>query len=98
MSLEKIRMIVYLTLSLYSEKNAMKLNYFPSFVDLVPSNQTWLPANPLLEEVKTVHFGYVLLLVSSCMCFTNESTIRGINCATLTQLNMRKSGSSNFDK
>lgn len=37
MSLEKIRMIVYLTLSLYSEKNAIKPNYFPSFVDLVPS-------------------------------------------------------------
>lgn len=59
MSLEKIRMIVYLTLSLYSEKNAMKLNYFPSFVDLVPSNQTWLPANPLLEEVKTK---YILVM------------------------------------
>ena len=31
-----------------------------------------------------VHFGYVLLLVSSCMCFIKESTILGINCATLT--------------
>lgn len=32
----KIRMIVYLTLFLYSE-NAIKLNYFPSFLDILPS-------------------------------------------------------------
>lgn len=32
----KIRMIVYLTLFLYSQ-NAIKLNYFPSFLDLLSS-------------------------------------------------------------
>lgn len=33
MELQKIKMIVYLTLFLYSENSAIKLNYFPSFLD-----------------------------------------------------------------
>lgn len=34
---QKTRKIVYLTLFLYSENSAMKPNYFPSFLELVPS-------------------------------------------------------------
>lgn len=85
MELQKIKMIVYLTLFLYSENSAIKLNYFPSFLDLLSLDNSNMVAYKFFTKgSKSKEYLTVLLLASSRMCLINESTALGIYCATLT--------------
>lgn len=78
-------MIVYLTLFLYSENSAIKLNYFPSFLDLLSLDNSNMVAYKFFTKgSKGKEYLTVLLLASSRMCLINESTALGIYCATLT--------------